>query len=76
MAKSNEEKPALKKFKVVVREVHTQEYTVEAENKEAAIKVVLDGGGKIDESAFEYSHTLPPNTWTAEEIEPGKENPR
>ncbi len=56
------------KFIVSVREVHVQPYEVEAQDKEAAIKVVRDGGGDIDDGAFEYSHTLDPEFWTVEEV--------
>lgn len=56
------------KFIVSVREVHVQPYEVEAQDKEAAIKVVRDGGGEIDDGAFEYSHTLHPEFWTVEEV--------
>ena len=55
------------KFIVSVREVHVQPYEVEAKDKEAAIKVVRDGGGDV-EDAFEYSHTLDPEFWTVEEV--------
>ena len=54
-------------FIVSVKEVHTQGYRVEAENKEQAKKLVDDLQGDLIEDRFEYSHTLDLETWTVEE---------
>ncbi len=57
-------------FIVSVKEVHVQPYEVEAPDKDAAIKVVQNGGNRPDDVAFppEYSHTLDPEFWTVEEV--------
>ena len=61
-------------FIVSVKEVHTQEYRVSAKTAKEAISMVVEGEGEIDESSFEYSHTLPADSWTVrEEEEPAKE---
>lgn len=58
-------KPLFQKvFVVEVKEVHVQSYRVYgAKTPEMAKKIVEDGGGDIDEAAFEYSHTLPSDGW-------------
>lgn len=53
------------KYLVGRREVHVAYVEIEADSPEEAISSVADGNG--DESDFfEYSHTLDPDTWTAE----------
>jgi hypothetical protein len=58
----------MKKFRVLVREVHIQPTIIEADSKEEALKKVFDGEGELDTQGFEYSHTLDTDTWTVEEI--------
>jgi len=62
-------KLATRLFRVEVQEVHTQDYLVRANDEEDAINKVYDGKGQIDESHFEYSHTLDSNLWSAHEEE-------
>lgn len=61
-------------FNVGVREVHVQPYLVQAENAEAAVEEVFQGGGILIEEQMEYSHTLDSSLWdtrpaTQEEID-------
>lgn len=51
-------------YRIFVREVHIQEYTIEANNEQQAIDMVQDGQGYLDEQGFEYSHTLDTSLWT------------
>lgn len=54
------------KYKVLIREVHIQPYSVEAEDEKEAKAIVSNGEGSIIEEELEYSHTLDPETWTVE----------
>lgn len=56
------------KFRIGVKEVHTQWVTVEAENVEDAIRKVEDGQGN-DDLHTEFDHTLPSHVWKTEVIE-------
>lgn len=58
----------IKKFQVMMREVHIQPYEVEARDEAEAIAIVNAGGGEIIEGGLEYSHTLDVHTWTVEKI--------
>jgi hypothetical protein len=40
----------------------------DAVDAQDAIRQVAEGGGEIVEDGLEYSHTLDPKTWTAEEV--------
>jgi len=57
------------KYLVGAREVHISYIEIEAESPEAAIakrkELGLDAGFEYD---LEYSHTLPEDTWTVNEI--------
>ena len=55
------------KFQIQVREVHVSTMELEADSKEHAIHLVGEGEG--EEVSLEYSNTLGPETWTAEEVE-------
>lgn len=55
------------KYLVTVREVYTQAYEVEAENKQDALGKALDG--EAIDGSFEWSHNLPQDVWTIEELE-------
>lgn len=68
-------KPKSEFYLVHVREVHIQTFQVKAANAADAVRRVADGEGRTLE-AFEYSHTLDPETWTAEQITSKKEPPR
>ena len=53
---------------VTIREVHTQMVQVDnAADADAAKDIVRDGGGTYLEDTLEYSHTLDPEFWTAEQ---------
>lgn len=59
-----------KVFIVAVREVHVQDYKVEAETKEEAIQKINNCEGEVLEGRMEYSHALESDTWTVSEEEP------
>ena len=57
------------RYRILVREVHVQPMLVaDAGDAQDAIRQVAEGGGEIVEDGLEYSHTLDPKTWTAEEV--------
>lgn len=56
----------MKKFIVLVREVHVARVHVEADSPEDAIMAVREGDGDYGDET-EYSHTLDPEAWTVEE---------
>jgi hypothetical protein len=62
----------MKKFIVLVREVHVQQINVEADNLDEAIKIVEDGGGAMVDGTLEYSHTLDPEFWTVYDFDTDK----
>jgi hypothetical protein len=62
-------KKKMKKFRVLVREVHVQWVEIESTSEEEAKDRVQQGEGEIVEGSLEYSHTLDSDTWTVEEIE-------
>ena len=43
---------------------------INAESKEEAIRLVAEGEGEDDQDLFEYSDTLDPDNWTADEVNP------
>lgn len=52
------------KYYVDVREIHIQTVEIEADSPEQAITRVAEGDGSYLDGRLEYSHTLPPDTWT------------
>ena len=57
-----------KSYIVGAREVHVRFYTVTAENEEKANELVNDcAPGVTDTDYQEYSHQMPPDTWSVEE---------
>ncbi len=54
-------------FVVWVREVWARPLQVHARDAKEAIAKVADGGGEETDQLTEYSHVLPPESWTAEE---------
>jgi hypothetical protein len=58
---------ATKTFLVSVREVHVQQFRVEAETENEALIKVSSGDGECLDNALEYSHSLDTDTWTVEE---------
>jgi hypothetical protein len=56
------------RYLVTIREVHTQMVEVDAADADAAKEAVRDGGGTYLDNTLEYSHTLDPETWTAEHV--------
>jgi hypothetical protein len=56
------------RYIVTIREVHTQMVQVDAADADAAKATVRDGGGTHLDNTLEYSHTLDPETWTAEQV--------
>lgn len=58
------------RYVVGVREVHVQPIVIEAPSKHRALDLVEDGQGEPIDDALEYSHTLPRQNWTVEEISP------
>ena len=54
----------MSKFIVTIRECHTQDVLVEAVDAVEARLKVMDGDGQMLNDTLEYSHTLPPDTWT------------
>lgn len=57
-------------FIVQVREVHIQMKRITATSPDEACKRVHDGQGEDIDNSLEYSHTLSPETWTVDMIEP------
>ena len=55
------------RFVVAIREVHVQLVEVDAASREDAITKVAAGGGTEIDDTQEFSHRLPPDTWTAYE---------
>lgn len=53
----------MKKYTVLVREVHVSHREVYAETPEDAVREVAESGGE-EEVALEYSHTEPTDTWS------------
>ena len=49
---------------VQIREVHVQDYLVETESMETAMKDVFDGKGLFIDDTFEYSHRAGMDEWT------------
>jgi len=56
----------MKRFRVLVKEIHFQHVVVEAEDAEAAKQAVADGGGDYSD-VLEYSDTLDPEGWIVTE---------
>ena len=57
------------KFRVLVREVHIASYEVEATTGEEALAIAandLMDERVVYEDCLEFSHHLPPTTWTVE----------
>lgn len=54
-------------YYVTVREVHTQGYRIAAPDPETARRIAAEEGDP-DEGSFAYSHTLPEEHTTVEEI--------
>ena len=57
----------MKEYRVYVHEVWVQPKIVFADNPEDAI-IKAENGGEFVENALEYSHSLPTDTWTVEEV--------
>ena len=57
------------KFRVTVKEIHSQDYIVEANSKEEAKGIIENGGGEMDEGSFCYDYTLESDYWTIIEEE-------
>ena len=57
------------KYRVTVKEIHNQDYIVDAGTREQAKEFVADGGGDMDESSFSYNSTLNPEHWPEPIIE-------
>ncbi len=60
----------MKTYCVLVREVHIQVKHVAAFSEDDAITRVSNGEGHDIDNGLEYSHTLPPETWTVESGSP------
>lgn len=56
----------MKTYCVLVREVHVNPKQVTASSEADALKQVSNGEGHDLDNGLEYSHTLPPETWTVE----------
>jgi len=56
----------MKKYTVLVREVHVSHREILAESPEDAIRRVSDGEDEGD-TFFEYSHTMDTSTWSVED---------
>jgi len=52
-------------WEIFKREVWTQRITVEADTLAEAVKIAASVEEDDDEDAFEYSHTMDTDTWTA-----------
>jgi len=57
----------MKKYYVLVSEVHVSTMEIEAETPEEALEKVAEGEG--DEIICEYSYTLEPDSWKVEEVQ-------
>jgi hypothetical protein len=57
------------RYRVTVREIHNQDYIVDAGTREQAKQLVAAGGGDMDESSFSYNSTLNPEYWPEPVIE-------
>jgi hypothetical protein len=58
-----------KRYSIGVREVHFRYYTVEADNEDQAKELVDQRApSAVDDELLEYSHELPQDTWSVEEI--------
>lgn len=56
MANKEAKKAVKKEFRVKVREVHVQDYVVEANTEKEAIELVAKGNGAAVDNTLEYSH--------------------
>jgi hypothetical protein len=54
----------VKRYNVMIREVHVSHREVSAESEAEAIEKVADGEG--EETFLEYSHTMGKDHWTVE----------
>lgn len=54
------------KFIVSVREVHVQMILIEAASETEAIECVRKDEGVALDNTLEFSHRLPPSTWTVD----------
>ncbi len=59
----------MKEFTIMVREVWIQPVKVKANTLREAIQKVENSEGENIESGFEFSHSLEPEFWTAEDSE-------
>jgi len=57
------------RYRVTVREIHNQDYIVDAGTKKQAKQFIADGGGDIDEGSFCYNSTMNPEHWPEPVIE-------
>ena len=57
----------MKRFRVMVREVHVQGVLVDAESEEDAKIKVAEGEGDYEDNSLEFSHSCDSDTWTVEE---------
>jgi hypothetical protein len=57
----------MKTYKVIVREVWTQDVLIEAESEEEARKLVIAGEGDYVDNALFLDSTLDSDTWMVEE---------
>jgi len=57
----------LKKYNVLVREVHISHREIKAASKKEALERVCNDEG--EETFLEYSHTMDTETWSVEEID-------
>jgi len=55
------------KYRVSMKEIHFQDYAVEASSAVEALKKVEEGGGVLMEGAMEYSGTAPVEEWLVRE---------
>ena len=63
----NRKASSMRKYIVMVREVHVQPVEVFAQSPDHAINKVRDGEGDTLFELLEYSHTMDFDTWTVEE---------
>lgn len=59
-------------YRVTTREVHVQDYLIEATDEETARNHAIQQGDLMEDS-FEFSHLLHPSTFTVK-LEPVDEN--
>lgn len=59
-----------KLYRVAVREVHTQAYSVRAESAQDAIERIADGEGELIDGALSYLHMVDPEGCKACGIDP------